>query len=152
MSAALTKHEGISETSPEIDTVKMSAVLRKHEGNPENNWFLASTQKPPKTLSLASCFHEKSRSALGSWAWPNLDLDDPRGARCSPPASPEPPSAPVLTPCVARSPVSAVALPSNVFCFSTFFFHGFSQLKQKTLKRMSTNHFFREFSSDRFFR
>ena len=89
MSATLIKHEGISETSPEIHTVKMSATLRKHEGNPENNWFLASAHKPPETLSLASCFHEKSRSALGSWAWPNLDLDAPRGARCSPPASPE---------------------------------------------------------------
>ena len=152
MSAVLIKHEGISETSPEIHTVQMSAVLTKHEGNTENSWLLASAHRPPKNLSLASCFHEKSRPATGSWAWPNLDLDDPRGARCSPPASPEPPLAPVLTPCVARSPVSAVALPSNVFRFSTFFFHGFSQLKQKTLKRMSTTHFFREFSSDRFFR
>ena len=55
----------------------MSAVVRKHEGNSENDWCLASTHKLPKSLSLASCFSEKSRSATGSQAWPEIKFSLP---------------------------------------------------------------------------
>ena len=78
----------------------MSAVVRKHEGNSENDWCLASTHKLPKSLSLASCFSEKSRSATGSQAWPEISSSDlPVIALSS------------RSPCVARAAVGAGAHP-----------------------------------------
>ena len=62
----------------------MSAVVRKHEGNSENDWCLASPHKLPKSLSLASCFSEKSRSATGRQAWPEIKIPrQPGSARAS---------------------------------------------------------------------
>ena len=87
------------ESTPRTN-MTMSAVVRKHEGNSENDWCLASTHKLPKSLSLASCFSEKSRSATGSQAWPEISSSDlPVIALSS------------RSPCVARAAVGAGAHP-----------------------------------------
>ena len=93
------------ESTPRTN-MTMSAVVRKHEGNSENDWCLASTHKLPKSLSLASCFSEKSRSAMGSQAWPELSSSDLPVIALSSAAVRA-----VLTPCVARAAVGAGAHP-----------------------------------------